>query len=391
MFITSIVYILGVCSVFTFTPIIVALIITLVLTLFAFFNITKLKYLFVWLIVFYLGLFSALFRVSDSDLLQSLAPKDCKLVGQIVSIPNSNLEDKAKFFFKVDTIEYDNKHFDNVGAKTFVTVNNLSGTKIPLEIANHYSMTGSLRKPFRATNPSQFDYGRYLRNFGVHTVFYADMISVDGIAIDLKPQEKFFQKLNRLRLRILATHSKFLKSPNTELLGGIVFGDDAVAPPDYIKDSFIHSGLLHILAASGMNVAFIYGFWFVIAGLFRLPYKLRIISGIPLILMYALMTGLGASVVRAAIMIIFVLLGKLIDRDSNSIALLSFVAFLMLLVNPAYLNDVGFQLSFVVTFGILLMSQLIINFGVEGKKLTIKEKFLNGLAGVVFLSLLKSG
>ena len=69
------------------------------------------------------------------------------------------------------------------------------------------------------------------------------------------------------------------------------------------------------------------------------------------------MTGLGASVVRAGLMLIFVLIGKLIDRDAHSVSLLSFVALLMLIYNPAYLNDVGFQMSFLATLGILTMGQ----------------------------------
>ena len=63
-----------------------------------------------------------------------------------------------------------------------------------------------------------------------------------------------------------------------------------------------------------------------------------------MILIYSLMTGLGPSVVRATFMLVFVLLGKLIDRDAHSVALLAFVAFIMLLYNPMYINDVGFQL-----------------------------------------------
>ena len=386
MFITSAVYMLGICSVFSFSPLVVAVCVTLCLGLLAFLNITKIKYLFVWAVVFYLGLYSAMFRVPVSDILFSLAPLDCKITGQIVSIPNSNIQNNTKFFFKVNTLEYDNKKLSDIGAKVFVNLNAVDGVDNvldSLEVANHYVISGSLRPPFKATNPSQFDYGKYLKNFNAHTVFYADTSAIENVPAKLTKQEEFFQKLNRLRANILTTHAKYLKSPNLELLGGIVFGDDAVAPPDYIKTSFINSGLLHILAASGMNVAFIYGFWFIIAGFFRLPYKLRIITGIPLIVMYALMTGLGASVVRAAIMIVFVLLGKLVDRDSNSIALLSFVAFLMLLVNPSYINDVGFQLSFVVTFGILLMSQLIITIGENSKKRTFTEKILNWFVGLV--------
>jgi ComEC/Rec2-related protein len=77
------------------------------------------------------------------------------------------------------------------------------------------------------------------------------------------------------------------------------------------------------------------------------------------VILYTLMTGLGPSVVRATLMLLFVLAGKLIDRDTHSVSLLSLVAVLMLIYNPAYINDVSFQLSFLVTLGLLTMADVI--------------------------------
>lgn len=128
-----------------------------------------------------------------------------------------------------------------------------------------------------------------------------------------------------------------------------------------------------------MNVAFIYSFFFAIMSLFRINFKTKVSLGIVTVVIYSLMTGLGASVIRAACMLIFVLLGKLIDRDAHSISLLSFVALLMLIYNPMYINDVGFQLSFIVTFGILVMAPAVARF---------KNKFLDFLAGTVAIPII---
>ena len=111
-----------------------------------------------------------------------------------------------------------------------------------------------------------------------------------------------------------------------------------------------------------MNVAFIYGFFYILMSLLRINYKIRVLSGMAMVLIYSLMTGLGASVIRATCMLLFVLAGKLIDRDAHSISLLSFVALLMLVYNPLWINDVGFQLSFIVTFGILVMAPAFVRF-----------------------------
>ena len=78
-------------------------------------------------------------------------------------------------------------------------------------------------------------------------------------------------------------------------------------------------------------------------------------------------------------MLVFVLIGKLIDRDAHSISLLAFVAFLMLLYNPMYINDVGFQLSFIVTFGLLIMTPFLM----RGK-----NKFVNWVIGTVSIPII---
>lgn len=279
-----------------------------------------------------------------------IVPVKTSFVGRIVSVPNSTDNAKLKFFMNVEQVQD-----KNVEAKTFVTLSCKKDCSAKnLNVGDKIRINGSLRKPFYATNPSQFDYSKYLRNFNTFTVLYSDFDAVERLTEDKVPVKwQLLSSLSNIRKNVLSVHSKYLASPYLEILGGIVFGDDAIPPPENIKNSFVNSGLLHILAASGMNVAFIYSFWFIILGLLRVPYKPRVISGMFLIVLYTLMTGLGPSVVRAALMLLFVLVGKLIDRDTHSVSLLSFVAVLMLIYNPAYINDVSFQMSFLVTLGLL--------------------------------------
>ncbi|MBQ3311152.1 DNA internalization-related competence protein ComEC/Rec2 [bacterium] len=348
MFVTALLYILGISAYFSNTGIVLSIIVSLLGIISICKNFFPPKLILFWIFIFYLGFVNCIFRIKNTDELYQIAPQKCSIEGQIVSIPNSNFSDKAKFFFETDK------------GKTLVTINSKDEDFSNLKIGSYYKINGKLRIPFEAVNPSQFDYGKYLKNFGVFTVFYADKTNVTLIPKNLEFKWKFIQHLNNLRIKIIDTHKQYLKSPYLEILGGIVFGDDAVAPPDYIKTTFINSGLLHILAASGMNVAFIYGFWFFILNkCLKCPFKITVLTGMLVIVLYSLMTGLGASVIRATIMILFILAGKLIDRDTHSIALLSLVAMLMLIYNPAFINDVGFQLSFLVTFGLLISSNLL--------------------------------
>lgn len=348
MFLTSLIFIAGVSSYFYGPAILFAALVTVGLLTCLYLNLFSFKRVLFLIFVFYFGFFISFVKIKNYDDLLPLAPLNTTFTGRIVSIPNSPEKDKVRFFMQVDNVAG-----KNVAGKTFVTISTNPEVIEPLNIGEKISINGNLRRPFSASNPSQFDYSVYLRNFNAFTVLYSNGEGLKFLEDKPSVKWKFLQRLNDTRNKILKTHSKFLKSPNLEILGGIVFGDDAVAPPDYIKTSFINSGLLHILAASGMNVAFIFSFWFVILRFLRVPYKPRVLSGMLLIVLYTLMTGLGPSVVRAALMLLFVLTGKLLDRDTHSVSLLSLVAVLMLIYNPAYLNNVSFQLSFLVTFGLI--------------------------------------
>lgn len=348
MFITAILFMTGILAYFNDIAIISAFLLTIIAVFLIIKNYIPTKYIIFWIFIFYFGFFNAYFRTANSDDLVEFARQNVTIQGQIVSIPNSDGKGKTKFFFKADTL-----NGENIKGKTLITY---TGNE-ELKIGNYYQAKGKLRTPFKASNPSQFNYGKYLKNFNTYTVFYTDEIT--PAAKNPTVKWKFLQNLNNLRDKIINVHSKYLKSPNLEILGGIVFGDDAIAPPDYIKASFINSGLLHILAASGMNVAFIYGFWVFFMRRIRAPFKITVLSGMVLVIFYTMMTGMGASVLRAALMLLLILAGKLIDRDAHTISLLSFVATILLIYNPAYINDVGFQLSFIVTFGLLTTANII--------------------------------
>ncbi len=351
MFAVTFAFILGVISFYNAVEIQLAILLTACTILLLYFRLIPIKFAILTIVMFYLGFFNSSLRIKDFDEVSLLAPSEANLVGQIVSIPETS-GSTNKFYLKVNSA-----NGEMMKGKVLVWVNDKARNFSDFKVGNHIKLKGNLRRPAKVGNPSQFNYARFLQNKGTYSVIYTTTENCAKIEEKLTFKWKFLQNLNRLRGKILRIHRQYLKSPNLEILGGVVFGDDAVAPPEHIKASFINSGLLHILAASGMNVAFIFGFWFFFMSRLRVAYRFTLISGIFLIILYTLMTGLGASVVRAALMLTFVLVGKLFDRDAHSVSLLSFVALLMLLYNPAYLNDIGFQMSFLATLGILTTGQ----------------------------------
>lgn len=310
---------------------------------------------------FMLGVYNCEFRIKDSDALSRIGfNNNVVLEGRVVTIPKSSLNNtRLRFSFDVDRVDVNSRVYEKTDSKTLVTLNEPNGSLADVKIGDYLRIKGKLRKPQGATNPSQFDYAKYLKHQNTFTTFYADG-ALEVLSAPKFSKEPWWATLYTLDIKrdeVIAKHAKYIKSPRLEVLGGIVFGDDAVNPPDDVRQSFIGSGLLHLLAASGLNVGLIFGIWWFIATKIGIGYRPSIILGMFFVTLYTFMTGFPPSILRASIMILIVLLGKLWHKEANSLSLVFFVAFLMLLFEPQMVNNVGFQLSFLVTIGLLTCTE----------------------------------
>lgn len=374
----SISYIAGIIAYLNNSVIAIALLILIVLIAAMCKDVISWKSSVVIYLFFALALTNSHYQIKNSDALSMLAPDTGKITGTIISIPTTNNSNKTKFYLNVKSTNFKGVK-ENIDSKTIVTVKDSIENYKSLKIGDKVELEGKLRLPMKAVNPSQFDYKNYLKFNKTFTTFYADAGKWKKISEPDAFGWKFLQNLNNKRQDVIDVHKKYMKSPNIEVLGGIVFGDDAINPPDEIRHSFICSGLLHILAASGMNVSIIFGIWFFIGTRLKMNYRLIILIGAMLVVFYTLMTGMGASVLRAALMIEFVLLGKFINRNADGVALIFFVALLLLLYNPAMITEVGFQLSFVVTFALMFNCPPVLS--------RIENKYSEFIAGAILIPL----
>ena len=334
-----------------------------------------------WLITFFIfGILNTSLSLKyDDDLVPFTNNNDVNIKAEVLSIPTNNLSGKTKFYARVFYAAHDNNVKDDINAKTLVTVTDEQDKINEIKIGDILTLSGRLKAPEHSLNPYQFDYARYLQFKKTFSLMYVtDNWEIASNSASLKG--KLIRKLNDTRTKILDIHRQNIKSPMIEVLGGIIFGDDAVNPDDDTKDAFLKSGIFHILAASGMNVTLIFGIWFFFAKKLRFNYKFSIISGILLISVYTCMTGFGPPIIRAFLMLTLILIGKLIDRATSTMSLLFIVGLLMLIYNPLLVFDVGFQLSFTVTFALILTSP-ILNFN-------IKNKFLNSVIGACMIPLI---
>lgn len=164
--------------------------------------------------------------------------------------------------------------------------------------------------------------------------------SIKGVAIKLKNNIK-------------SLFQKYYPSPYDGLIAGIVLGDKSLIPYATWQD-FKKTGTLHIMVASGMNIALFSG---TVLSFLTLFFKRRIaiIFLFIVIWFYSVMTGLQPAIIRAAIMASLIYFSQLVGREAESGRVLWLTGGLMLLINPLWLLDVGFQLSFLATAGLVYL------------------------------------
>jgi competence protein ComEC len=189
-------------------------------------------------------------------------------------------------------------------------------------------------------------------------------------------------------LREKAHKTVYLLFPNPEasLLAGILLGIESGIPED-VEEAFNETSTSHIIAISGFNIAIISGLFISLFG--RILGRWRgALAAVLAIGIYAVLVGANAPVVRAAIMGGLSLFASLVGRRQTGINTLAFVAALMALKDPNVLWDIGFQLSFFATLGLVLfaepLSKAFVNFASRWMSTETAER-LAGPVGLVLL------
>ena len=238
-----------------------------------------------------------------------------------------------------------------VSAKFLVRFQSL----VPLRYGRQITLTGVLQQPQDKRNPGGFDYRAYLARQDVVGIIDAKgflRVGAQGGFPPLRWIESLRIRTERVIDDIYTKGGTVEPSLHAQLLKGILLGKRSDLPTETL-DLFRNSGTFHVLAVSGLHVGLIAMFCYFGFSLFRLPQKMLCLLTIVAVLIYACLIGFRPSVFRASLMTILFLFATLIDRDADLFNLLAFAALVLLLLNPAQLWDVGFQLSFVAVASIV--------------------------------------
>jgi competence protein ComEC len=228
-----------------------------------------------------------------------------------------------------------------------------------LQVANSLLIKGTLTKNKPPNNPNQFDYGKYLENKQIYAQLYAD---VADIKIGSKIEKDIWYYSSKLRTRIIRNLEKnnFNKTELNVAIA-LIMGQQQDISPDIIRD-YQYAGAVHILSVSGLHIGFI--LLFVTFILKPIPNTkrgsfIKLITILISLSMFGIIAGLAPSVVRSVTMFSFVAIGNHLRRSVNIYHTLLVSVLLILLFEPSFLFDVGFQLSYIALFFIIWLQPLL--------------------------------
>ena len=207
---------------------------------------------------------------------------------------------------------------------------------------------GELYIPDEARNPGQFDARKYYNSKGVNLIFSKNAELMGEIFGPLNINRIFFQ----IRQSIIQKINTYIPEPYTGMALGLLIGVKSDINKAF-KENFKASGIIHILAVSGLHVGYILLVLHLLGSIFYLSPKLRFVLILVGMLLYMGITGWPVSVVRAGVMAILYAYAKLKEFKTNAWNILGVVAFLNLLIDPNQLFNLSFQLSFGAVAGIL--------------------------------------
>lgn len=161
-------------------------------------------------------------------------------------------------------------------------------------------------------------------------------------------------KQDSIKSEIYDEIKNYFPSPESELIVGLLVGSDFFYNVPIFKEQLIENGTIHVAVVSGYNVQLLVQLLLSIFGSIYLPRNFLFINVI--LILYVWLVGFEAPVVRAWLMIVFALTGKVYGRSVGSLYSLLIVALLMLIHSPSSLFSLSFQLSFLSTLGLFLLT-----------------------------------
>lgn len=205
-------------------------------------------------------------------------------------------------------------------------------------------IAGQLEDPRGRRNPGAFDFATYLRHRRILTV----MRCVEARVVRRPPG------VGRVQTWIAAAVERRLPGEPGTLMLGLLLGRTGELPDD-VMDAFRRSGTVHILSVSGLHVGFILLIVHALLRSARVPPTAARLLSVPCLVGFAALVGAGAPVTRATVMVVVMIAARSAGRARSTLNAVGVAALGILALDPGSALDLGFQLSYGATLGIVLL------------------------------------
>lgn len=321
---------------------------------------TEKQYKFRWL--FGSGVFILLFVTGYSLCIYNDSKSDFHPLNEnrtfIVTANSTAVEKPKSYRCEVQLIKVlNNKRWEtaNGNAVVYFEKNKLAKS---LLIGDKLIIRTKFKKPPGKENPGGFDYAAYLNQNGIRATAYLN--ANDWYKTTEVPPFSIRRLSNQWQNELLKIYQYYkITGYEYAVLAALTLGYTDDLSPD-LRASYSATGAMHILSVSGLHVGIVY---FVIAFLLsflkknRFQYILKAILIIAFLWAYAFVTGMSPSVIRSAFMFSFVAIGTSLERKSQIFNTVFMSAFIMLLIQPNFIYNIGFQLSYMAVLSILIFQK----------------------------------
>ncbi len=240
----------------------------------------------------------------------------------------------------------------------------------PLHAGDEIWLNASVYPVPKAFNPYQFDYSKYLEKQNVFHQIYTRENQIKIIQKH-KTVDYYIENLRNNLSQSFEIHH--FDSKSKAIIDALILGQRLELDKETIAD-YSNAGVIHILAISGLHISIIYFFIvFLLKPLKRVKFgaEIQLLIVLVMLWLFALLTGLSASVTRAVTLFSFISIGNYFNQPRAIYNALAISAFLILLVKPNAIFDIGFQLSYGAVLSIVLFQPFYKKFYFSENKIVI--------------------
>jgi competence protein ComEC len=212
-------------------------------------------------------------------------------------------------------------------------------------------------------NPAEFNYKQYLAN---QNVFYqAFLFPKQFVVLAADQGNPIVAYSLRLRQRLVEKLKHNMRDTDAIAVASTLILGYKADLSNEVLQAYSKTGTVHVLSVSGAHVAILYILLALALGFldrFKHGKLIKAIIIVTIIWYYSLLSGFSPAVCRAAVMISMVIIGKTFSRYINTLNILAISAFMLLLYDPLFITDVGFQLSYLAVFGLIILQPVVYNY-----------------------------